>query len=600
MKIFTLIILFTVMMCGSLSAQTNSVELKDGGGIVIGQHNSIQSAYDAIPGAISQAYTIEILTAYTGANETFPITFTNRTGGSNSNTITLRPAAGNTGEMVVGSSNLGTIILNNADYVIIDGRPGGTGSAPDLIIQNTVTSGTNANTLQFIGGASNNIVFYTHFKNATQGSAGPRTIEFADGAPNSNNIIDNCKVEGGRSGIGFDGDPGIENENNVIRNCEIFNFGYAGIWLLANSRRILIENNEIYQTVGINQTLNTGINIGASISDSNIIRNNKIHDIQSTSTGTGNTARGIWFQTNTSAGSVWNVYNNFIALPLNNQSAQNIIGIDINTAANNFTINCYYNSIRIGGTHTAGTVGNVVSAGIRSNSAGVTLNIKNNICINNRTGGTAGVVHTGFALTTAPTVKDIDFNTYFADGTNSFNAYWLGTGYTVLATYQAAATPDEVNTNFTNVTFVSLTDLHLAGASIGDTLLKGTPIAGITDDIDGNPRNAIAPYKGADEGDVVLNIQHNSNIANIYSLSQNYPNPFNPSTTINFSLPKTGFVSLKIYDIAGKEVANLVNGELATGSYQYVFDGSKLSSGVYFYSISAGSFAETKRMILVK
>ena len=99
---------------------------------------------------------------------------------------------------------------------------------------------------------------------------------------------------------------------------------------------------------------------------------------------------GIWFQTNTAATSVFNIYNNFIALPLNNQSAQNIIGIDISTAANNFTVNCYYNSIRIGGTHTAGTVGAVVSAGIRSNSAGVTLAIKNNICINNRTGGTAG------------------------------------------------------------------------------------------------------------------------------------------------------------------------------------------------------------------
>ena len=196
MKIFTLIILFTIALSTSLTAQTNSVELRDGGGALLSSHNSIQSAYDAIPGAISQAYRIEILTAYDGSNEIFPITFTNRTGSSSANTITLRPAAGNTGEMIVGSSNLGTIILNNADYVIIDGRPGGTGSAPDLIIQNTVSSGTNANTLQFIGGASNNVAHYIHLKNATQGSAGPRTIEFADGAPNSDNIIDNCKVEG--------------------------------------------------------------------------------------------------------------------------------------------------------------------------------------------------------------------------------------------------------------------------------------------------------------------------------------------------------------------------------------------------------------------
>ncbi|HLT24079.1 MAG TPA: right-handed parallel beta-helix repeat-containing protein, partial [Ignavibacteria bacterium] len=441
---YLLLLLLALSVTSSLTAQTNSVELKDGGGTVLSQHSSIQEAYNTIPGSISQAYTIEILTIYTGANETFPITFTNRSGSSSSNTITLRPAAGNTGEMIVGSSNLGTLILSDADYVIIDGRPGGTGSASDLIIENTVTSGTNANTLQFIGGANNNIVRYTHFKNATQGGAGPRTIEFADGAPNSNNVVEFCKVEGGRSGIGFDGDAGIENVNTIIRNCEVFNFGYAGIWLLANSRKILIEDCEIYQTTGVNNTLNTGINIGASVGDTITIRRNKIRDIQSTSTATGNTARGIWFQSNAPAGSVWNIYNNFIALPLNNNSAQNIHGIDIN-GTNPHIVNCYYNSIRIGGNHTAGTSGNVVSSGIRNNSAAVILTLKNNICINNRTGGTGGVVHTGFAMLNTSGVLDVNYNTYFANGTNSFNAYWNGTGYTDLGLYKTAASPNEQN-----------------------------------------------------------------------------------------------------------------------------------------------------------
>ncbi len=85
-----------------------------------------------------------------------------------------------------------------------------------------------------------------------------------------------------------------------------------------------------------------------------------------------------------------------------------------------------------------------------------------------------------------------------------------------------------------------------------------------------------------------------------YSLSQNYPNPFNPSTTIKFSIEKTGLVMLKIYNILGQEVSTLVNQELKTGSYSYSFDASRLSSGVYFYSINSGSFNQTKKMILLK
>jgi hypothetical protein len=85
-----------------------------------------------------------------------------------------------------------------------------------------------------------------------------------------------------------------------------------------------------------------------------------------------------------------------------------------------------------------------------------------------------------------------------------------------------------------------------------------------------------------------------------YSLSQNYPNPFNPSTTIKFSIQNPGLVSLKIYNLLGQEVATLVNQELKTGSYSYSFDASRLSSGVYFYNINAGSFNLTKKMLLLK
>ncbi len=85
-----------------------------------------------------------------------------------------------------------------------------------------------------------------------------------------------------------------------------------------------------------------------------------------------------------------------------------------------------------------------------------------------------------------------------------------------------------------------------------------------------------------------------------FSLHQNYPNPFNPSTTIKFSVPQTSYVSLKIYDALGREIAELVNEELQTGSYQVEFDGSNLSSGVYFYTLKAGKFLSTKKLVLMK
>jgi hypothetical protein len=92
----------------------------------------------------------------------------------------------------------------------------------------------------------------------------------------------------------------------------------------------------------------------------------------------------------------------------------------------------------------------------------------------------------------------------------------------------------------------------------------------------------------------------NGSVPEKYSLSQNYPNPFNPTTTITFSLPKAGFVTLKVYNVLGEEVKSLVNHQLSAGSYDFDFDASDLSSGMYFYTIRIGDFSETKKMMLVK
>lgn len=102
-------------------------------------------------------------------------------------------------------------------------------------------------------------------------------------------------------------------------------------------------------------------------------------------------------------------------------------------------------------------------------------------------------------------------------------------------------------------------------------------------------------------GGLITSVEHLSNILPTeYRLEQNYPNPFNPETTIRFVLPKRSSVTLKLFDILGKEVATLVDEELQPGEHKVVFDARSLSSGVYFYRLEAKGFVQSKRFLLLK
>lgn len=93
---------------------------------------------------------------------------------------------------------------------------------------------------------------------------------------------------------------------------------------------------------------------------------------------------------------------------------------------------------------------------------------------------------------------------------------------------------------------------------------------------------------------------YSNEVPSKFELQQNYPNPFNPTTNIKFGLPKDGFVSLKIYNLIGKEVKTLVEGNHRAGSYNMTFDAVNLPSGIYFYTLRTNEFTETKKMMLVK
>jgi hypothetical protein len=91
-----------------------------------------------------------------------------------------------------------------------------------------------------------------------------------------------------------------------------------------------------------------------------------------------------------------------------------------------------------------------------------------------------------------------------------------------------------------------------------------------------------------------------SEIPEAYNLNQNYPNPFNPTTNIKYQIPRAGYVTLKVFDILGKEIKTLVNEKQTPGVYEVTFDGSNLTSGIYFYKLTADDFSEVKKMTLIK
>ena len=98
-----------------------------------------------------------------------------------------------------------------------------------------------------------------------------------------------------------------------------------------------------------------------------------------------------------------------------------------------------------------------------------------------------------------------------------------------------------------------------------------------------------------------LSVDDNENISlKNFQLEQNYPNPFNPTTVIRYQLPITSDVTIKVFNILGKEITTLVNEELSTGEHEVTFNATEFPSGIYFYQLRSGNYIETKKMIYLK
>ncbi len=446
----------------------------------------------------------ELQSTYTSGSETYPLSVNAMSLSSGTNTVIIRPASGVTALSISGSSTTGIIVLNGADYLTIDGRPGGSGIAKELTIDNISTSSTaTANAIRFINDADNNTVQYCTIKSGNSSALGG-VILFSTSTGtngNDNNSVSNCDITrtvAGRptTGVVFNGTAAKENTNNSISLCNIFDWSGYGFYLNANATSTTISQNNIYWTTTFSSSLINGITTRTtSVGGTSILRN-KIYNILTTAATP--TVKGIDLY-DASSTLVTTVANNFIVLDGSSTTNNAVVYGIQDEAGTGRLFNIYYNTIYIGGSPTTGAQKTV---GFYRSYQGSTTNFKNNIVINTRTNSGATGSHYAIYLEGAGLGTGLvsNYNDFYVSGTGSVLGYWETAATTTLAAWQTASSQD-ANSKSKAVTFtdVATGDLHLSGGSIGDVDLIAATGTGITNDFDGEVRDVLFPYMGADE-----------------------------------------------------------------------------------------------------
>ena len=180
------------------------------------------------------------------------------------------------------------------------------------------------------------------------------------------------------------------------------------------------------------------------------------------------------------------------------------------------------------------------------------------------------------------------------NGSNPFNAIWISSDGDSLNMRIGGRIGNLGATSYkrnSNTASTSVSPTCIVYAPNASSNLAAFSYAGL------GPTNIYANQEG-----LITGISQNGNEVPeaVFTLAQNYPNPFNPVTNIKFTIPASGLVKIAVYDVMGREVAVIANKEMTPGSYTADFDASQLSSGIYFYKLTSGSFTDTKKMMLVK
>ena len=476
-----------------------------------GNYTTITAAVNAYnTSCLTGAVVFELLDT-TYPSETFPITINQNPNSSAINTLTIKPSTGVT-TTISGSNAAAIVKLNGADYVTIDGSNNGTDSK-DLSITNTNT-GT-ASAVVWNGSASasdsaSNITIknlnilgnapLTTFVGIFSGS-GTTMGAIAESA-NNNFVVQNNSIAKTQYGIAITGAStlntgNIISNNNIGSNTATDYIGFIGVFT-SNNNGILIRNNSIFNII---TTANNpmGMNIAANVINSTIDSNN-ISGVAYTGTG-GYGGKGINV----------NTANTTSNLTISNNMVSNIRGdgwsslastdivVGLRIVGTTGGVNVYHNTINLGSGTFAGNASGTFSAAFHIASTVTSLNVRNNIFGSNLFNSVAAGAKTYAIACEAPNTifTNIDNNNYFVGGTQGVLGF-LTSDRTNLAGIVAGFGQNVASLNVTPV-FVSATDLHLVTTTNTAIDNKGTTIASVTLDIDGNVRNVTTPDMGADE-----------------------------------------------------------------------------------------------------
>ncbi len=236
-------------------------------------------------------------------------------------------------------------------------------------------------------------------------------------------------------------------------------------------------------------------------------------------------------------------------------------------------------------TNASGQASSILSLGSKAGTYGVTATAQ----------GLSGspIVFSATANNSIPTVTSISPNR--AGRGSQLNVTITGTNFLAGVTTVSFGADITINSqSVTNATQI------LANITISVTATTGGRDVSVTNASPGGGTATLSNGFTIDTSPPTSVENFSNIIPREYALQEAYPNPFNPSTTIEFSLPQSGYVLLKVYDIFGKEVATLVAENLSTGRYAVKWNATDFASGVYFYRMQANSFVETKKLVLMK
>ncbi|MFZ1517350.1 MAG: T9SS type A sorting domain-containing protein, partial [Ignavibacteriaceae bacterium] len=382
--------------------------------------------------------------------------------------------------------------FDNADNLIIDGRPGGIGESIGLTIQNLDTSGSAI----LVTNDSKNIVI-THCKilgSSVSENKGVVEFSFSDFNLSSDNVtISNCYI-----GKSITGRPancfyfGSTSYGGIsywkISGCSITDFTSIGVNFETGSTAT-IEDCEIFLTDPSPKNKVSGIKMIEPVSSLRIEKN-KIHSLSSSLSST-NFITGIEIPFS----SYHDIMNNFISLSGNEYSQ--VTGIDYSGAYASYD-SIFNNTIYIYGNSINEQNSYCFRRRAHQYYGGLSLRMKNNILINKRNNTQGFGWHYAIAIEDERGFHQLDYNNYYSFGTGSVLGRWLSYDVTSINEWRSFTQKDEHSIS-KNVNFISQNDLHLTGTSLGDEDLTAQPNSLVQVDIDNEPRNLYFPYMGADE-----------------------------------------------------------------------------------------------------